>query len=628
MITRLLENLRNHCAWLRLAGLFAIVLAAKLALIGHFGSPVPFWDQWDGEARALFIPVQEGRLHTASLFDAHCEHRIVCTRVLVLGLLKLNTLWDPKLEMVAQAFLHSGCIVLLLGLCGRQLSGTRARLLFTGFAMLVFLIPFGWENTLWGFQSQFYFVMLWGLLGLFGCWRHATLSAGWWLGILFFGLGLLSMAGGLLAPAVACGLMVLRCLQDRHDWRRQLAGILVLTLVVGAGFLLVKHIPAHDVLKAKSLHHFTKTLFLISSWPVKIATLAPLFQAPLLLLIAWALLTRRPATGAAWFLISLGLWGFAQSMAIAYGRAEGHNASRYSDNFTVTLVVGFACLLHLHGSLTGRLRRYLLLFGGIWLIVVMGGFIAAVPKHVAARIQSRYAESLVQEDHVRAFLASGDIADLPEQPVMQIPYPQANTLATALNNPALRDILPTGIRPEFQPDQITSAPGGGGFHLNGVSPATPAPGHATAWGSFDPHGSPAPVGAIELHFTADSKTSWLTFDVTGAPPSSGLSITLIDQKGIAHPVALPAHSGTSWNTLIVRRPPGPFILRMADESQTASLAFTLPHEIGFASIVSDFLQARAAAIALFGLALLGLGSWLQYNYGRLRPSAACAPSQS
>lgn len=613
MTTWLRKISAGRHAWFYFAGLFVITLAAKLALIGHFGNPTPYWDQWDGEARALFIPSLENSLTAASLFDTHAEHRIVCTRLFVLGLFKLNGLWDPKLEMVAQAFLHSGAIVLLLGLCIRQLPTARARLLFTGFAMLVFLIPFGWENTLWGFQSQFYFVMLWALLGIACCWRHPTLSPGWWLGVLFFALGLLSMGGGVFAPAVACGLMVLRALQNRDDWRRQLAGILVLTLVVGAGFLLVPHIPEHDPLKAKSLLQFTKVFFLLSSWPLTIVFYAPLFQSPLILLLAWALLTRRPATDSAWFLISLGLWGVAQSVAIAYGRAAGYEASRYSDNSSITLVVGFACLLHLHGALTGRLRRYLLLFGLVWLAVVLVGIIKVVTGNLTSQIQWRHNTSLLQEYNVRAFLASGDMARLPETPAMQIPYPRAQTLATVLNNPGMRAILPTNLRAELQPLGSPPAISRDGFRRNGLEAETPKPAFSTAWGSYDSATGHASVGMIELHFPADRRTSRLTFSVTGGAPGSGLSLALIDEKGRVHPVTLPADNDPSWHSVVIRRPAGPFTLRVADESPTASLAFTLPREIGTPSVVSNFLQAEAFRIALLGLLLLSFGALIQHN---------------
>lgn len=594
-------------AWLYYIGLFAIILAAKLALIAHFGNSTPFWDQWSAQAKRPFIPFLEGNLQPGSLFNAANEHRIFFTRIFTLGLLELNGLWDPKLEMVAQAFLHSGCLVLLIGLCSSQLPGTRARLLFAAFALVVFCIPFGWENTLWGFQSQFYFVLLWGLLGISCCWLHPTLSARWWLGAVFFLFGLFSMAGGLLAPAAACALMLIRTLENRRDWRRQIIGLLILVALVGAGFLLIKHRPGHDVLKAHSLWHFTTTLLEIASWPIKIATFAPLFQAPLILLLIWAIRTRRPAADPAWLLIILGVWGTSQSAAIAYGRAEGFGASRYTDNFTITLAVGFACLLYLCTSVSGRFRRPLLILGFAWVAVVGGGIIEASAVRLPARIQRKHAESLIQENHVRAFLATNDIGEFENKPILHVPYPGTAELGRLLNNPELRAVLPTNLRDELKP--VPFAAGSTDIsHAGGLAPETPKPAYATTWGSFDPVTGHAPVGITELHFLGGGRTSWLTFSVTGGTRVPGMSLTLIDEKGLARPVEMPASAGMSWKPMVIHRPSGPFALRITDESPTASLAFTLPKEIGFATLIADFLQAQAAWIALLGLTLTGLGA--------------------
>ncbi len=595
-------------AWIYYIGLFAIILAAKLALIAHCGNSTPYWDQWGAQARNLFIPAMEGNLDAASFFSAHSEHRIFLTRVLNLGLLKLNGLWDPEVEMVTQAFLHAGCIVLLIALCSRPLACPRGRLLLIAFSTVLFVIPFGWENTLWGFQSQFYFVLLWALLGITCCWRHPTLSARWWLGVFFLSLGLVSMAGGLIAPAVACVLPAIRTAQDRRDWRRQLVGLAVLAGLMIAGFLLIEHVPGNDTVKAQNLWQFTIAVLELASWPVKIATFAPLFQIPLILLIIWTLRTRRPAADPAWLVITLGLWGAAQTAATAYARAAGPGASRYTDNLSVTLVVGLACLLYLCASVTGRFRRPLFILGCVWVAVVGGGIIEAASMRLPARIQRKHTESLAQENNVRAFLASGEIGALQNKARLDIPYPRIPELARLLSHPALRAILPTNLRDELQPVRITPDPASG-FRTDGLALEIPKPAYATSWGSFDLETGHAPVGMTEFHFPAGGRTSWLTFSVATTTQAPGLTLALIDENGVEHPVILPAHTGPTWEPVVVRRPAGPFTLRVTDQSPAASLAFTLPKEIGFATLVSDFLQAQAIWIALLGLTLTGLAAW-------------------
>ena len=73
-------------AWLWALSLFLVGLGAKLWLILRFGTPLPFWDQWE-EARVVYLPYFEGKLSLAGLFSAHNEHRIFFTRIYGLGLL-------------------------------------------------------------------------------------------------------------------------------------------------------------------------------------------------------------------------------------------------------------------------------------------------------------------------------------------------------------------------------------------------------------------------------------------------------------------------------------------------------------------------------------------------------------
>ena len=73
-----------------LLGLFLCVLGAKFWLIGTYGSPTPFWDQWDAEATVVYLPWTNGSLSLSNLFAPHNEHRILWTRALGLLELQLN----------------------------------------------------------------------------------------------------------------------------------------------------------------------------------------------------------------------------------------------------------------------------------------------------------------------------------------------------------------------------------------------------------------------------------------------------------------------------------------------------------------------------------------------------------
>ncbi len=156
----------NPTMSIALIWIFAVVLfGIKLWIINTYGNATPFWDQWDGEAVKLYKPYFDGTLTFSDWFAPHNEHRIFTTRLLSLGLLLINGIWNPLLQMVINAALHITalvlCIVLLTSVIGRK--NLLPLLLF---ALVLFGVPYAWQNTLMGFQSQFYFIVLFHLVNI------------------------------------------------------------------------------------------------------------------------------------------------------------------------------------------------------------------------------------------------------------------------------------------------------------------------------------------------------------------------------------------------------------------------------------------------------------------------------
>lgn len=160
-------------------GLFLAILGGKFLLIQSHGSDVPHWDQWDIEGERLIKPWVEGDLTIGSLFAPHNEHRPFFTRVWALGLFVLNGQWDARLEAVANAFLHAAAALLLLYLLGPHFRGWL-KPAFPLLLILLFALPFNWENTVRGFQSQFPFLLLFTLVHLHGSLTRPPLRPGWW----------------------------------------------------------------------------------------------------------------------------------------------------------------------------------------------------------------------------------------------------------------------------------------------------------------------------------------------------------------------------------------------------------------------------------------------------------------
>lgn len=198
--------------WLEYLALFLVVVGARLWLVSLYGSPVPIMDQWDGEGATLFKPWIEGTLRISDLFQPHNEHRIVLSRLLALALLALNGQWDAQLEMAVNALL-CGAIAVLVALALVKLFGHNLRTLIVLLVGLWSALPYGHENTLWAFESSFFFLLFFSLLAIWGLALHPLFSWPWWTGVAGLGLACLSMASGFFAALVLLGLGALRLIK-------------------------------------------------------------------------------------------------------------------------------------------------------------------------------------------------------------------------------------------------------------------------------------------------------------------------------------------------------------------------------------------------------------------------------
>jgi len=96
------------------------VVGAKCCIISVYGSPTPFWDQWEGKAASIYQPYLTGALRLSDLIAPHNEHRILITRLWSWLLLELNGYWELILQMVANTLMSgvlSGCSSRRSGQC-------------------------------------------------------------------------------------------------------------------------------------------------------------------------------------------------------------------------------------------------------------------------------------------------------------------------------------------------------------------------------------------------------------------------------------------------------------------------------------------------------------------------------
>lgn len=428
---------------------FGILLYGfKLWVIHNYGNATPHWDQWDGEAANLYKPFSDGTLEFKALFAPHNEHRIFTTRLLALGLLKINVLWNPLLQMIVNAVLHIAAIILNIHLL-LKVTGKKYQPLLLIFSFILFFVPYAWENTLGGFQSQFYFVLIFSIGTLWYTLGNEPFSKKWWIGIVCAILAFFSLASGVFAIGAALVVSIIFYITGLGKSWKQLLAIAILLALLITGMLLTPVLPDHASLKAASVAQFYSAFVNTLSWPLVSGFSSALIRNTPALLFSIILLWKRPPVNdGKWVLLGLIAWSVGQSMSIAYGRAASSLSSRYLDLFAMCILINFACLISL---LKDQLeKRNGLAYAGLigWLAFFFIGLRLINNDTLSGALNAKHAQGLEQEKNVRNFVTTGNPSILKHKLPYDIPYPDPERLGMILNWPEIRNILPTNIRPD------------------------------------------------------------------------------------------------------------------------------------------------------------------------------------
>jgi hypothetical protein len=436
------------CFTVWLLAIFLVVLGAQLWVAWLYGSPIPFWDQWD-EAVTLFKPWVEGHLTWADIFAPASDHRIVLTHLLDLSLTWVNGRWDPLLQMTVNAFFHAafacGLAFCVWHFLGRKNGGLIGVLLLPFFAL-----PFAGENAIWGMNSLWYFANLFGLPAIVGLGFCRAGSWQWWAGLLAAVMGLLSIASGLIAPMAVGGLIILRAVKNRRLARENLISLGVCLLLVGGGAALRTDAEGYRPLQAHSWAEFTSALVRNLDWPFfRHPEMACVIALPLVLLLVHYLRPKFQALRAAEFLLTLALWSVLQSIVIAFGRAnygEDVPASRYMDVFGIFVIASLFSTMLL-GEMSQR--DHFPKLNGMLLPLVFAGVIFFGLGQIS-QIVVQYLlvptrlENLVAEERVATFMATGDERDFFESPTIQ---PDPKLALSVIRDAKLQTILPVACLP-------------------------------------------------------------------------------------------------------------------------------------------------------------------------------------
>jgi hypothetical protein len=602
-----LSRRRRRLSALWLAALFLVVFTAKLQFLHQHPVKVPFWDQWDAEAGAVLIPFSECGLSWRAMFRPHNEHRIFFTRLLALDLVLANGQWDPRLQQVVNAAMHSGIAVLVATMF--WLAGNRRRLdLIVFVCALTFALPFAWENTLFGFQSPFYFLVLFSVLGLWLTTRHAPVSPGWCLGWVCAASALFTAASGVLVPVAILSIVALTLANEPRAWRASVANVAAAaaTLGFGAAFAPPSMVqPQHAPLKAHSLMEFAIALGRGLAWPwIDHPALVPLMWLPLGILLLRAGLRRGKTIPFERLAVGLGVWVALHAAALAYGRGAGGAApaTRYMDFLSLGVVANAMALLAMPDwGWTRPIARQLTWVPLAAWLAFSGGGILRLADRTIVELDPWNGYFAAHVANIHRLIVSGDMAGfVSKPPLIELPYPGAQRLADFLQEPYIRRILPASVRAPLRVE--AQAVTGNAFVPEGFYAIIPRDPLQRSWGSLSVAGNPAKGRFESQPLTCGA--GFLKFELAGYVGQANQRLALKDLSSARERGISASHLPRErWMDAFVRCPDGPFAIVAVDEDPATWFAFREPVEMGPGSLLAETLIENSSALLAAALLL-------------------------
>jgi hypothetical protein len=616
----ILREIVTGPAWKRNAlwstALFLVVVWAKLALVQQYPVPVPFWDQWDGEGLTLYIPWADHGVTWRQMFTFHNEHRIFFSRLLSLTVLVLNGQWDPHLQIVVNAILHSLAALVF----GALLSLAMGRWSLPGVVLavgLTFAPPFAIENSLAGFQSAFYFLVLFSgmALWLMGASRPGTAS--WWLGCLFALFCPFTVAGGILILPAIAGVIVLRAIADRWGWRACAASAVALVVVAAVGYgALPPPISYHEALKASSFRFFRIAFARSLAFPwIDYPRATVIMWLPLAAVGLTVVWRRLRATAIEQVTLAMGAWVVLQCAAMAYSRGAmgAAPASRYLDMVALGYLANTAAILSWLHPRNGRRVALACAIGlAAWISVTGIGIKRLSNEMVATHGPQRRQWTREHLRNVRHFVMTDDVPQFIEKKGPQeIPYYSAAMLASWLEHPYIRQILPAAVR---RPLDVRPAGASAGGALLDTAHAGGAPQPL-----FDSYAS-GPGARFESQPVSCRDFRHAQFEIASSANWSGLQLSLQSvESGQETRVSPPWFDARGWATVTVGCPEGPFRVIAVDSSPTSWFAFRQPAEVALGSALAGSLIQQSRFIGFTAIVLVVVALASTIRDWRLRP---------
>lgn len=331
------------------------VLSTIYGVCAHY-SPVPFWDQWDGEIdvylRALQYPI-------SALFEQHNEHRLAISHLLFFA--DLRYFGGRNVSLLIENLMLAGLLALTMYRVAIRQADARTYQR-VGLAGAVLMVAFSWmqsENFTWAFQSQWFAVYLFAL-----CAFHATdLSADAWrrrdgrrtnlwliAALISATLAAYSMSSGVFTFPV----VILLAWYHRLGLARLIA-IGMTTALVWLAYFVNWHAPGGSGTLHEAMHNAANVLtyFLYylgaPAHHAKFANTAVLAcglaSIAILVLQVGRLLSKHAQTAKATALLAFTVFVAGNALLTAYGRYEGGLSTAFSLRYATASLNGWLALI-------------------------------------------------------------------------------------------------------------------------------------------------------------------------------------------------------------------------------------------------------------------------------------------
>ncbi len=418
-----------------------IVFLSKMLFISRYASLMPFWDQWEGEGLSLYKPYLDGTLGFRELLKPHNEHSIFSTRILQLVAFELNGNWDNLTLVFLNSFVNVAAVAVVVNLAVKPLEARWAKTLV--FMLTVFFsLPIAWVNIVWGFQSQFYFVILYTSLSIWLSVGSPVLSKRWIAGFCLGILAFFNVSGGIMIFPVLFLFSAIRFWFHPEERRNSVIGCILCLVFFAAAFMLVPTTPGAHVSRAKSLSDFILAFGRILSWPVHVWHVhALLIWLPTAALGLHLWRKGFPKEDKATAVLALSIWVLFIEFLLAYARATEPTSSRFLDMIMVGVVTNASAAFILLQRMRSDRLKGMLTIAGSALLVWLGAWCAYSVKISLKDVTIWKNNGIKQKENVRAYMLTGDSSFLYVPRKSHVPY-RAAAMETMLNIPEIRGILP------------------------------------------------------------------------------------------------------------------------------------------------------------------------------------------